>query len=98
MNLTKAEVEHLARLARIQLSAVEQEAFTEQLNGILKFMEQLKQLDSVGIEMGSQIIPSVKVFRPDMIMPSLDPELALANAPERLGAFFKVPRVLETEE
>jgi aspartyl-tRNA(Asn)/glutamyl-tRNA(Gln) amidotransferase subunit C len=97
MSLSKAEVEHVARLARLELSETEKEEFTGQLNEILHFVEKLNQLDTSAVEPTAHAIPVNNVFRPDRIAPSLDPELALANAPDRLDNFFKVPKVLEDE-
>lgn len=95
MSLTKTEVEHVARLARLELNEAEQEAFTGQLNEILSFVEQLNQLDTQAIEPMSHAIPVANVFRADRVEPSLSPESALANAPDRVDHFFRVPKVLE---
>jgi aspartyl-tRNA(Asn)/glutamyl-tRNA(Gln) amidotransferase subunit C len=97
MSLSKAEVEHVARLARLELSEAEKEQFTGQLNEILHFVEKLNQLDTSSVEPTAHAIPVSNVFRPDRVTPSLDPELALANAPDRMDNFFKVPKVLEDE-
>jgi aspartyl-tRNA(Asn)/glutamyl-tRNA(Gln) amidotransferase subunit C len=97
MSLSKTEVEHVARLARLELTETEKEEFTGQLNGILHFVEKLNQLNTAGVEPTAHAIPVSNVFRPDRMTPSLDPELALANAPDRLDNFFKVPKVLEEE-
>ena len=95
MSLTKAEVEHVARLARLELSEAEQEEFTGQLNQILDFVAKLNELDTSGIEPTAHAFPTSNVFRLDQAKPSLDPELALANAPDRSGDFFKVPKSIE---
>ncbi len=95
MSLTKTEVEHVARLARLELSETEKEAYTVQLNEILNFVEQLSGIDIAGIEPTAHAIPVTNVFRPDRVEPSLDPETVLANAPERLDNFFRVPKILE---
>jgi aspartyl-tRNA(Asn)/glutamyl-tRNA(Gln) amidotransferase subunit C len=96
MSLTKAEVEHVARLARLELSESEKEEFTWQLNEILDFVEKLNKLDTSNIEPTAHAIPVSNVFRPDQVVPSLDLEQALANAPDRMGNFFKVPKTLES--
>lgn len=98
MSLTRAEVEHVARLARLQLTEEECDAFTLQLNDILKFVEQLNALDTGDIEPMAHAIPVANVFRPDQVCPSMDPELALANAPDRVNNYFRVPKVLEDGE
>ncbi|HYH03464.1 MAG TPA: Asp-tRNA(Asn)/Glu-tRNA(Gln) amidotransferase subunit GatC [Bacillota bacterium] len=97
MSLSKAEVEHVARLARLELSETEKEEFTGQLNEILHFVEQLNQLDTKAVEPTAHAIPVANVFRQDEVKPSLDPELALTNAPDRVDNFFKVPKVLEED-
>ncbi len=97
MSLTKAEVEHVARLARLELSEDEKEEFTGQLNDILAFVEKLNTLDTSNIEPTAHALPVANVFRPDEVVPSLAPELALANAPDRIGDFFKVPKTLEDQ-
>jgi aspartyl-tRNA(Asn)/glutamyl-tRNA(Gln) amidotransferase subunit C len=97
MSLTKAEVEHVARLARLELSENEKEEFTGQLNEILDFVEKLNKLDTANIEPTAHAIPVANVFRPDQVVTSLDSELALANAPDRIGDFFKVPKTLEDQ-
>jgi len=95
MGLTRAEVEHIARLARLELSENEKDEFTGELNEILEFVQKLNELDTKTIEPMSHAIPVANVFRPDRVEPSLDPEAALANAPERINTFFHVPKVLE---
>lgn len=95
MSLSKAEVEHVARLARLELSQAEREEFTGQLNAILNFVTKLNELDTSGIEPMAHAIPVFNIFKPDRTAPSLDVELALANAPDRMDQFFRVPKVLE---
>ncbi len=97
MSLTKAEVEHVARLARLELSEAEKEEFTGELNEILEFVEKLNKLDTANIEPTAHAVPMTNVFRRDKVEESLDPELALANAPDQIGNFFKVPKSLEEE-
>jgi aspartyl-tRNA(Asn)/glutamyl-tRNA(Gln) amidotransferase subunit C len=95
MSLTKQEVEHIARLARLELSDGEKEEYTGQLNEILSFVEKLNQLDTTGIEPTAHAIQVQNVFRKDEIKPSMDPEAALSNAPDRTDNYFKVPKILE---
>ncbi len=97
MLLTKIEVEHVARLARLELNESEKEKFTGQLNDILGFVEKLGKLDTASIEPTAHAIPVTNVFRPDESEVSLDPDLALANAPDRVDDYFKVPKILEEE-
>jgi aspartyl-tRNA(Asn)/glutamyl-tRNA(Gln) amidotransferase subunit C len=95
LGLTINEVEHVARLARLELSAEEKERFTHQLNDILQYVEKLKELDTDGVEPTAHVIPLQNVLREDAVRPSLDREDVLANAPDREEAFFKVPKIIE---
>lgn len=95
MSLTIQEVEHIARLARLELSDAEKEEYTGQLNEILSFVEKLNQLDTTGIEPTAHAIQVQNVFRKDEIKPPMDPEAALSNAPDRIDNYFKVPKILE---
>ena len=89
------EVEHVARLARLELSPEERERMREQLDRILGYIDKLRQLDTAGVEPTSHAVPMVNVFREDELRPCLSPEEMLANAPDRSGEFFRVPRIIE---
>jgi aspartyl-tRNA(Asn)/glutamyl-tRNA(Gln) amidotransferase subunit C len=93
--ITKAEVEHVARLARLELSEAEQGQMTAQLDAILGYIDTLNGLDTTGVEPTATVIPMVSVMREDVVRPSLDREEALANAPDRADAYFRVPRIIE---
>lgn len=93
--ITRAEVEHVARLARLELSDDEKERMTTQLDAILGYMETLNTLDTADVEPTTTVIPMVSVMRDDEVRASLDREDALANAPEREGVYFRVPRIIE---
>ncbi len=93
--ITRREVEHVARLARLELSEEEKEQMTAQLDSILGYMEKLNQVDTSGVEPTTTVIPMVSVMREDEIRPSLTQEEALANAPDREDVFFRVPRIIE---
>jgi aspartyl-tRNA(Asn)/glutamyl-tRNA(Gln) amidotransferase subunit C len=95
MRLTPEEVEHVALLARLQLSEEERERFTTQLNSILAHFEQLQQLDTSGVEPMSHAVAVSNVFREDEEEGSLAPEEALQNAPDVARECFRVPRVIE---
>lgn len=95
MRLTPEEVDHVALLARLELTARERDQFTTQLNSILEHFEQLRQIDTVGVPPMSHAVEVSNVFREDEPAPSLSPEEALANAPDRADDCFRVPRVLE---
>jgi aspartyl-tRNA(Asn)/glutamyl-tRNA(Gln) amidotransferase subunit C len=93
--ITRAEVEQVARLARLELGEDEKAQLTAQLDAILDYMETLNTLDTGGVEPTTTVIPMVSVMRDDVVRPSLDREDALANAPDREGAYFRVPRIIE---
>ena len=95
MDITQKEVEHVAKLARLELSEDEKGIFTRQLSAILTYMDQLKTLDTRGVEPTMTVLPTENVFRDDEVRPSLPQERALANAPEQADGFFRVPRILE---
>lgn len=95
MSITIKDVEHVAALARLELGDREKERFTEQLNAILKYAEQLNQLDTDGVEPTSHAMPLVNVMREDVVKPSLPLEKVLLNAPDEEDGQIKVPAVLE---
>jgi aspartyl-tRNA(Asn)/glutamyl-tRNA(Gln) amidotransferase subunit C len=95
MNMTTADVEYVARLARLELTAGEKELFAGQMDAILGYVEKLKGVDTDGIIPTSHAVPMENSFREDIICPSIGLEKALANAPERAGSFFAVPKVIE---
>ena len=95
MDITQKEVEHVAKLARLELSEDEKGTFTRQLSAILTYMDQLKTLDTSDVEPTMTVLPTENVFRDDEVRPSLPQERALANATEQADGFFRVPRILE---
>ncbi|QMV41024.1 Asp-tRNA(Asn)/Glu-tRNA(Gln) amidotransferase subunit GatC [Cohnella cholangitidis] len=95
MSITIKDVEHVANLARLELSDAEKEQFTGQLNAILKYADKLDQLDTDGIEPTSHVLPLANVMREDVVKPSWPIEKVLLNAPEEEDWQFKVPAVLE---
>ncbi len=95
MSITIKDVEHVADLARLDLSAEEKEQFAGQLNAILKYAEKLGGLDTEGVEPTSHVLPLANVMREDKARPSWPIEKVLANAPEEEDGQFKVPAVLE---
>ena len=95
MEISKAEVEKVAKLARLEISEAEQAAFAKQLSQILTHVETLKQYDTEGVEPTATVLGQVNVFREDVVRPSLPVEKALANAPEREADGFAVPKIIE---
>ena len=94
MSINKEEVEHIALLARIQLSEEEANSYTEQLNSMLGWVEKLKQVDVSEVEPTAYVFPMSNVFREDKVTTSLTVEKALANAPEAKDSFFRVPKIV----
>ena len=95
MKITRAEVEHVARLARLELTEEEKDTFTGQMDAILAYVEKLNELDTTGIVPTAHAVPMENAFRADEIRPSIGVENALANAPGRMEDFFRVPKVIE---
>jgi aspartyl-tRNA(Asn)/glutamyl-tRNA(Gln) amidotransferase subunit C len=97
-HLTRDDVERVAALARLSLSEQEAARMAAELETVLAYAESLNELDTRGVEPTAHALPLATPMREDRAEPPLDPELALANAPERDGSAFVVPRVLEGEE
>lgn len=93
--ISRQDVEHVARLARLALDDAELERMREQLNGILGYIDKLRALDTSTVEPTSHAVPLVNVMRDDATWPCLSQDEALANAPDRSGEFFRVPRIIE---
>ena len=89
------DVEHVARLARLELSEAEKERMRRELDSILSYIDKLRALDTEGVEPTSHAIAMTNVMREDAPRPSFPQEEMLANAPERSGEFFRVPKIIE---
>lgn len=96
MSITLKDVEHVANLARLELSDAEKSQFTDQLNAILKYAEKLNELNTDDIEPTSHVLPITNVMRDDVRKESLPIEKVLLNAPDEEDGQIKVPAVLET--
>ncbi len=95
MSLTAEQVAWVAHLARLELSAAELATMTPQLSAILDYVDQLRQVNTEGVEPLAHPLPVQNVFRADEPAPSLPVDEALANAPDRRGDFYGVPAVLD---
>jgi aspartyl-tRNA(Asn)/glutamyl-tRNA(Gln) amidotransferase subunit C len=93
--ISKEEVRKVAKLARLQPSEAEVEEFTRQLGAILEYVEKMNELNTEGVEPLAHCLPVSNVFRDDEVKESLGTEKTLANAPQRDGEFFKVPKILD---
>jgi aspartyl-tRNA(Asn)/glutamyl-tRNA(Gln) amidotransferase subunit C len=93
--ITREDVEHVARLSRLALGEAEVERMREQLDGILSYIDTLRALDTTGVEPTAHAVPQLNVMREDQLRACLSQDEALANAPDRSDAFFRVPRIIE---
>jgi len=88
------DVRHVAQLARLTFSAEEEQKLLEDLNAILRYMEQLNRLDTSAVEPLTHVLDQGNVLREDLPVPSLPRDEALRNAPARTEALFCVPKVI----
>ena len=96
MSLDHATIRRIASLARIRVEEEEVDHLCNELNGILGWIEQLNEVDVTGIEPLTGGAGHQKVaLRPDVVTDGGYPEKVLSNAPERIGDFFAVPKVVE---
>jgi aspartyl-tRNA(Asn)/glutamyl-tRNA(Gln) amidotransferase subunit C len=93
--ITRADVEHVARLARLELTDAELDASTDQLEAILEHAEDVAALDLADVPPTSHPLPLVNVLRPDVVGPTVDREEVLAAAPATESDRFRVPRILD---
>jgi aspartyl-tRNA(Asn)/glutamyl-tRNA(Gln) amidotransferase subunit C len=96
--ITREEVERVADLARLCLEPAEAERMSAELDVVLEYAQLLQEVDTRGVEATSHPVPLPTPMREDRPAPPVDPELALANAPEREGSAFVVPRVIGDED
>lgn len=95
MKITKEQVVHVAHLARLNIGDDETDMFTSQLNDILMYVDILNRADTTGVAPMSHAVGETEAFREDVVLPSLDIEATLSNAPDDNGSSFKVPKILE---
>lgn len=97
MQLSKEEIQHIAKLARLELTDAELEKYGSQLSAVLSYIDQLKEVDVKGVEPTAQVTGLENVLREDVARDWDEKEIeeALKDAPEREGRFIKVKRVIE---
>jgi len=95
MSLDAATIRRVANLARLRIEEEDVPRLQAELNGILGWIEQLQAVDTTGIEAMSGGGDAVLPLRPDVVTDGGQAEAILANAPDRAGAFFAVPKVVE---
>lgn len=95
MKITEKEIEHVANLARLNLTPDEKQKMTKELAEIIGFADKLNELDTQGVEPTAHVLPISNVFRKDEVRPSFDREQIISNAPTVEDGCIKVPKVVE---
>jgi aspartyl-tRNA(Asn)/glutamyl-tRNA(Gln) amidotransferase subunit C len=95
MAAAEIDIKYVAHLARLHLTPDEEKKLGAQLDGILGYIEKLKELDVTGVEPTAHAVPLVNVTRPDAVRPSLPHDDALRNAPAQANGLFIVPKIVE---
>ncbi len=95
MTLTLSEVEHIAELARLDLTPAEKARFREQLSAVLEYAARLQELDTAGIPPTSTVLLERTPLRADQVRAGLPPQALLRNAPQAEQNQFRVPPVME---
>lgn len=95
MHLTIEEVEHIADLARLELTEEEKSRFREQLSAILDYAARLQALDTSGISPTASVLQARSILRRDQARPGLSLEELMKNAPQAENGQFRVPPILE---
>uniref|UniRef100_UPI004027F179 Asp-tRNA(Asn)/Glu-tRNA(Gln) amidotransferase subunit GatC n=1 Tax=Candidatus Scatousia sp. TaxID=3085663 RepID=UPI004027F179 len=93
MMITIKDVEHVAKLARLELTEDEKELYTKQLGDVLKYVDQMNEVDTSNVKPMTQVIDFVNVMREDKVVYEHTKEELMANAPEEENGFFKVPKI-----
>jgi aspartyl-tRNA(Asn)/glutamyl-tRNA(Gln) amidotransferase subunit C len=96
MSVTKKEVEHIAKLAKLKFNDDEVNEYTSQLNQILEYVDKLNELDTENVTPLSHPVEGENVFRNDIRKESVTTETALKNAPSKTAEYFKVPKVIKS--
>lgn len=94
MKITEEEVQHVAHLSRLNLTAQELADMTGQLDKILAYVDKLGELDTTGVSETTHAFEKNNAFREDVVKPSLTQEESLANGAVQNGSAFQVPRVI----
>lgn len=95
MAVDRETVRHIARLARLEVGEAQAEALVGELNGILGWIEQLKEVDTAGVAPMTSVVETRPPLREDKVTEGGDPLVVLKNAPQATAGFFAVPKVVE---
>ncbi|MGG4490897.1 Asp-tRNA(Asn)/Glu-tRNA(Gln) amidotransferase subunit GatC [Metabacillus idriensis] len=93
--ISKEEVKHVANLARLAITEEETEMFTNQLDAIITFAEQLNELDTTGVEPTTHVLEMKNILREDKAEKGLKVEDVVKNAPDHKDGYIRVPSILE---
>jgi len=96
--IDRAEVRKVANLARLNITEAEEVAFTTQLNSILEYFEQLNELDTSDVLPTTRAIETSNITRADQVNPFPHKKELLRAAPEQQGDFFRVPKIISSDE
>ncbi len=95
MKISLADVRHVAALARLDLSAAEEEKLVTELGSILGYVEKLGELDTEGVTPTAHVLDVGPAFREDEVRNGPEVDALLGNAPDRWQSFFRVPKIIE---
>ncbi|MBE7713522.1 MAG: Asp-tRNA(Asn)/Glu-tRNA(Gln) amidotransferase subunit GatC [Cyanobacteria bacterium SIG26] len=91
--ITVKDVEHVAKLARLELTEEEKVLYTKQLGDVLKYVDQMNEVDTSNVKPMTQVIDFVNVTREDIPNQEISKESLMSNAPDEENGFFKVPKI-----
>lgn len=91
--ITIQDVEHVAKLARLELTEEEKELYTKQLGDVLEYVNQMNEVDTSNVEPMTQVVDFVNVMREDEVHYDNTKEELMANAPQEENGFFRVPKI-----
>ena len=91
--ITIKDVEHVAKLARLELTEEEKELYTKQLGDVVKYVDQMNEVDTAHVKPMCQVIDFYNVMREDKVVQEISKEELMANAPDVENGFFKVPKI-----
>ena len=91
--ISKEDVKHVAKLARLELTTSEIDQMSKQLGDIIEYVTQMNEVDTTGVEPMAHPLPAVNVMRDDQVKYEQTKEELMKNAPEEEDGFFKVPKI-----
>jgi aspartyl-tRNA(Asn)/glutamyl-tRNA(Gln) amidotransferase subunit C len=91
--ITVKDVEHVAKLARLELTEEEKVLYTKQLGDVLKYVDQMNEVDTSNVKPMTQVVDFVNVMREDVPNQEISKEALMSNAPDEENGFFKVPKI-----